>query len=100
MRIDAVVVNAEKTIRQIIKALRNNLTFDDNMQCKIIEISNTGLASVAIPIAHNLGKIPTVFIANLDVDGTVWAVNKSGWTITDMEVACSASNAALTLVVF
>lgn len=100
MRVDQVILNEKKTLQTVVQALRNRLSLDDNMQCTIIQVADTGNAATSFTVEHKLGKIPTAYIANIDKPGNVSSVTKDSWTITEMELQCSAANAALTLIVF
>jgi hypothetical protein len=100
MRIDSVVLNERKTLQQLINALTNRLTFEDNFQCTIVSIADTGAADTEFVVTHKLGKIPTAYIANLESAGEVYSTGKDTWTTTQMTLKCSAANAKLTLVVF
>lgn len=100
MRVDQVILDEKKTLQTVVQALRNRLSLDDNLQCTIIEVADTGPAATSFTVEHKLGKIPTVYIANLDKPGYISSVSKGTWTITDMTLECSVANAGLTLIVF
>lgn len=100
MQVDQSILDAKRTLRDIVQALRHRLSPEDNFQYKYLQVDDTGPADTAIPLVHKLGKIPQFYIFNLDRAGTVYDSNRAGWTTTDMEVKCSAPNAALVLVIF
>jgi hypothetical protein len=99
MRIDQVILSEKTALRQVVAALKNRLTLTDNMQCKIIQIT-TAVALTPFIVDHNLGKVPIAYFYNMDVHGSVRDVNRGAWTITQMQLECSASPAVLILVVF
>lgn len=99
MQVDLAITDTTKSLKQCLQALRRRLTFNDNMQCQIIEILDTGTV-VPLTIVHKLGKIPLGYIANLDKHGSIRDVNRGAWTITEMQLECSVANANLHLIVF
>lgn len=100
MQVDLAIINDRQSLGQVLKALRRRLTFDENMQCQILTIPDTGTAATPFVVIHKLGKVPIAYIANLDKHGTVRDILRSGWTTTQMQLECSASNAQMTLIVF
>lgn len=100
MRVDQVILNEKKTLQTIVQALRGRLSLDDNLQCTIITVADTGPAATSFTVEHKLGKIPTAYIANIDKPGNISSVTKGSWTTTNMQLQCSAANAGLTLIVF
>lgn len=99
MRVDAAAAPTEQ-LRRIVRGLRNGLTLQDNLQCVILDIADSGPANTAIAISHDLGKIPIVYIWNIDRAGIVYDSNKAGWDTDSMELKCSVANAVLKLIVF
>lgn len=100
MQIDQVVLDPKKSLQMVIQALRRRLSFDDNFQCSILTINDTGIANTPFIVQHSLGKVPVAYIANLNVHGTIRSVSKDTWSTTQMQLECSAANAQLTLIVF
>jgi hypothetical protein len=100
MQVDLSVTDITKSVKQVLLALRRRLTFDDNFQCQILEIADTGAAATPFLVVHKLGKVPIGYIANLDLHGTIRDVNRVGWTTTQMQLECSAANAKVYLIVF
>lgn len=87
-------------LQQISQALQKRLTFNDNIQSTVIDIADSGPADTEFVVAHNLGKVPKHYIANLDKAGVVYDSNKSLWSPTQMSLKCSAANTVLRLLVF
>lgn len=100
MQIDPVINNINATVRLIVQGLRNKLTFEDNVQCSIVDVSDSGLANTAFTVSHNLGKVPKYYVWNIDRAGIVYDYSKVTWTATTMQLKCSVANAVLKLVVF
>ena len=100
MRIDSVILNERKTLQTILNALIKRLTLEDNIQCTIIDVDDTGDADTEFTVTHKLGKIPVSYVANIDKDGTVYSSAKDTWTTTQMTLKCSAANAKMTIVVY
>lgn len=100
MQVDLTIITVERSVKQLLQALRRRLTFDENIQCQILTIADTGAAATPFSVSHRLGKVPIGYIANLDKHGTVRSVNKSAWTTAAMQLECSVANAELTLIVF
>lgn len=100
MRIDSVILNERKTLQQLINALTKRLTLEDNIQSVIVNIADTGPADTEFVVTHKLGKVPTVFMYNINKAGVVYESAKDTWTATQMTLKCSAANAETTLVVF
>jgi hypothetical protein len=100
MQVDLSVITVERSLKQVLQALRRRLTFDENIQCQIISVADTGAAATPFIVAHKLGKVPIAYLANLDKHGTIRDVNRITWTTQSMELECSVANAKLTLIVF
>lgn len=100
MQVETTILTVESSLRKVLQALRRRLTFDDNIQCQIIRVSDTGGALTPFTVTHSLGKVPIGYIVNSDKHGTVRDVNRSGWTNQTMQLESSAANASLTLIVF
>lgn len=99
MRVDLVVKDRDVSLRDILRALSNNLSAEDNFQAKIISVADTGTADVEFTVTHQLGKKPTFYIWNIDKAGIVYDSRRVDWTETAMFLKCSVANGALVLVV-
>jgi len=80
--------------------LNGGITFEDNMDCKVIDYTSNGVADTEDTVAHGLGKVPTGYIvASVDKAGIVY---KSGTahTSTNLFLKCSAATTAVKLIVF
>lgn len=100
MQVDLSVVDQLKSLKQVIQALRRRLTFDENVQCQIITIADTGPALTPLTVTHKLGKVPLGYIVNLDKHGSTRDVNRVAWTTTQMQLEFSVANAKAYLIVF
>lgn len=100
MQVDLSIVDVTKSLTQCIQALRKKLTFDDNIQCQMLTVLDTGVALTPFTVVHKLGKIPKGYIANLDKHGTIRDVTRVAWTTTQMQLECSVANAKVYLIVF
>lgn len=100
MLIDQVIRDVPSAIKMLVTAMRRRLTFEENIQCQIIEIPDSGPALTPQTLVHKLGKIPKGYIATLDKHGTIRSVNKEAWTTTEMQLECSVASAKVSLIVF
>jgi hypothetical protein len=100
MKIDQAIIDPSRTLKAIVQALRKRLSLEDNLQCQIVDVADTGPALTPFTVLHRLGKVPRAYMANLDKHGTIRDVNRVTWTDTEMELECSAANVRLILVVF
>ena len=99
MQVDAAVSQVEQ-LKRIVRGLRNGLTLQDNVQCVILDIPDTGLANTELVVSHKLGKIPIIYIYNIDRNGVVYDSQRNLWTNVSLRIKCSVANAVLKLVVF
>lgn len=100
MRIDTVILNAERTLRQLVDAMQNRLTFRDNFHSRQIVIPDSGPADTEIIIPHRLEKIPTGYIANVDAAAIVYDSDPDNWTAEELRIKCNQSNIRISLVIF
>lgn len=100
MRVSSVILTVERTLRDLVDALANRLTFRENFLARTVAIVDSGPADTDIVVAHNLDIIPSGYIANLDAAGIVYDVNRATWTREEITIRCSVSNASIVLVVF
>ena len=99
MRVSDIIFTVDRTLRDILEALANRLTFIDNVDCVIREVADTGTADVEFTVEHDLQRVPTHYIANAS-EGYIYDGDRTNWTLTEMTLRCSASNASVKLVVF
>ena len=90
----------EDLLRRIADIFDHKVNFIDNIDCKIIDVADTGTANVEFTVKHNLGRIPTAYIVNIDRSGIVYDSNRATWTEANLTLKCSVSNAVLKLIVF
>ena len=99
MRVDRVILNERKTIENLLKNLDRRVDFENNIDCVIVDVTDTGTADVEFTVDHNLGRVPSVYFWNISKSGFVYDSNRTGWTTTQMTLKCSAANATLKLVI-
>jgi hypothetical protein len=100
MKLDLAYAESERAIKQLLLALRKRLSLEDNLQCQIIDVPDTGAALTPFTVLHKLGKVPRAYIANLDKHGSIRDVSRVTWTDVSMDLECSVANVHLVLVVF
>ncbi len=100
MQLDLVIRDPAESLQKLLQAMRRRLTFHENIQCQILEIADSGPALTPQVVQHNLGKVPTGYIANLNKHGTIRSVNQDDWTETEMQLESSVANARVSLIVF
>jgi hypothetical protein len=100
MKIDQAIIDPTRTLKAVVQALRKRLSLEDNLQCQIVDVADTGPALTPFTVLHRVGKVPRAYMANLDKHGTIRDVNRIAWTDTEMQLECSVANARLILVVF
>ncbi len=89
------------SIRDVLRALDNQLTFIDNFQARVLgPIVTPGTANAAFTVTHNIGRVPTNYIWNVDQNCVVYDNTRSGWTDKVMSLKCSVVSATLYLIVF
>lgn len=94
------VVDRDAVIRRLVEAVNGRLTLLDNISAAVITIADSGPADTQYVVSHNIGRIPSGYIWNIDKAGIVYDFNRSTWTSTQLKIKCSVANAALTLIVF
>lgn len=93
--------NVPKALTDILNALSNNLTPQDNLSCIVLgPITTPGTANTQFTVQHNLGRVPINYIANINAAGSVYDSARSTWTDELMYLECSAASAILYLIVF
>lgn len=99
MKIARRIETDRKAIEQLIEAVSGKLEPYNNFSCKIIDVADTGTANTEFTVEHNLGRVPVVYIWNIDRSGIVYDSNRATWTDTEMTLKCSVANAILKLIV-
>jgi hypothetical protein len=89
------------SIRDILTALDNQLTPQDNFQAKILgPIVTPGVANTEFTVQHNLGRVPTNYIWNVDQNAVVYDSRRASWTSQQLFLKCSATSVNLYLIIF
>lgn len=99
MKLERVYHSERESISKILEALANRLTFRENLQASEVAVANTGTANTEFTVRHALGKIPRIYIWNIDQAGIVYDSRRANWTAQEMYLKCSVANAALTLTI-
>lgn len=99
MRVDIAVKDTETTVKDLVRALSNNLSAVDNFKAKIITIADSGPADTEFAVIHGLEVIPTFYIWNVNKNAVVYDSRRVDWTASQMFLKVSAANAAVTLIV-
>jgi hypothetical protein len=99
MQVESRIITTEGSLTRALQALAGRLTLRENIQAKVIEIPDTGPVNTEFIVTHSMGKIPTVYIYNMDRAGTVYDSQRSTWTNKILKLKCTAANAVVVLVV-
>src|SRR4051812_18940814 len=86
-------------LRRITDILDHKVGHFDNISCKLVDVADTGTANVEFTVKHNLGRVPTIYVYNINAAGIVYDSNRLTWTDTNLTLKCSVSNAVLKLLV-
>lgn len=92
-------INKAAMLERIAEALDNRLDFNTNVDCKIVDVPDSGPADTVLLVTHNLGRIPTFYLYNIDQAGIVYDGDLLNWTTTEIEIKCSVSNAVLRMII-
>lgn len=99
--------NHDKVLLDTYKALRGNISFGkqeqtgvvrDNIDCAIVNISNTGLASTNFSITHNLNRIPVGVHPVKQSDFGIYKFVSA--TKTTLTLQCNLANVNVTFCIF
>lgn len=93
------ILTAPRAIDTFHRALRGQLTLEENVSCTRVDVPDTGTADVEFEVQHGLGRVPRHYLWNADVAGSVYDSRRTEWTELLMYLKCSASNAQLTLTI-
>lgn len=79
--------------------LNGGLKFEDNFNCQIVDVADTGAANTLFAVAHTLKRVPIGFlVANVNKAGIIYD-SGTAWTETNIYLKCSVANAAVKLIV-
>lgn len=100
MRVDRVVyINDRASLEHALKILDHRITFQDNMECVILTIEDSGPADTEFTVLHDLQKTPTLYLYNIDAAGIVYDSRRDDWDAREMFLRCSLANCRITLFV-
>jgi len=92
------VVYLSRQFRTIKNILRGNIRIQ-NLRSSLLTgtISEEG----TIQLTHSLGKIPEIFLVNLNEQGSVWATtsDRALWTTSTIQLSSDRPGASFTLLV-
>jgi len=70
-----------------------------NLLAKELSVSDTGTANTEFTVTHNIGRVPSYYIWNIDKAGIVYDSRRSSWTTEEMYLKCSVANSALKILI-
>ena len=86
--------------RELSVLLNGALTFQDNFNAEIVDVSDTGTANTEFTVSHGLKRVPTGFlIININKAGVVYA-NGTTWTTAAIYLKCDTANTTIKVLVF
>jgi hypothetical protein len=87
-------------VEKIASICNGQLELTENIRSMTVDATAPGVADTDFTVEHNLGKVPTAFIANLSVAGFVYVQSRTQWNTQTMVVRCSVPSATVRFVVF
>jgi len=101
MRIDPLLwkKNIEYAVSELLKAVNQRLTFEENMWMKQITVVSHVTPNTAFTVTHSLGKVPTTWIAMPQASSTIYEHDRANWTTSTMQLKCSGSSVTIVLTV-
>lgn len=88
------------SVTDILRALDHRISPLDNWQAKVVdEITTPGAADTEFTVNHNLGIVPTHYIANVDKNAVIYDSRRVDWTASQMFLKASAATVKLYLIV-
>ena len=99
MKVASRITDRDRTLKELVAALKGQIDIYDNIKCKIVDVSDTGTAGVEFTVTHNLGVVPEAYIWNIDRSGIVYDSSRATWSTSQMTLKCSVNNAVLKLIV-
>jgi hypothetical protein len=80
--------------------LNRGLSFDDNVDCRIVSFTSNAVADTEDTVAHTLGKVPRYMIpVSLNKAAVVYK-GATAWTISRIYVKTNAASTAVSLLIF
>lgn len=98
MRVDSAILDPKRTLRDIVNALANNLTVEENLQAAVISVTSP-TADEEFSVPHNLGRVPIAYLANVDQAAIVYDSRRNEWTDSVLYLKCDTTGVEVTLVV-
>lgn len=87
------------SVRDLLRAMNHGVNPTDNWQCKMLGPITTPAGNTEFTVQHNLGRIPTNYIWNVDGNVIVYDSRRVNWTVEVMFLKCSGAAATLYLIV-
>lgn len=98
--------NKKRWYEEIFRMFNRNVSFgtsidgqDQNIQGKMIEIADSGLANASIAVTHNLGYVPKFYDVKYMSQATQVFDFGTPWTKTKIFIASSTANTKLRIFV-
>lgn len=80
--------------------INGGINFDDNFNCDIVSVADTGLVDTEFSVAHGLKKVPEGYIViGRNKAGTVYDSGGT-WTTTALLLKCNVANCTLKILIF
>ncbi len=80
--------------------INGDIRITENLNVKILTISDSGNANSENTVAHTLKRAPIGFmVVNIDKAGIVYD-SGTAWTASNLYVKCNVANAAIKLLVY
>ncbi len=86
--------------RKITTILNRGITFDENVDCRLINFTSSATPDAENTIAHTLGKVPIGYIVyGKDKAGDVYT-GGTAWTTTNLYLKVNVASVAVKIIVF
>ncbi|CAB4164980.1 hypothetical protein UFOVP1537_41 [uncultured Caudovirales phage] len=101
MRVSSLIAtNVEAAVKDILQVINGKIDLADNVFCCIVTATAHATPNTEFSVTHNLQRIPTIYIVNIDRSGIVYDSSRSTWTAQTIKLKCSVASAVLHLVIF
>lgn len=99
MIIPPVYSDVAEVVKTLHKAMQRRLTLGENIQSATVSVVSPSTTNTEFTIRHALGKIPTQYIANVDVAAIVYDSRRSAWTAEEIYLKCNTATVSITVTV-
>lgn len=80
--------------------LNGGLGFNDNFNCDIVPVADTGTVNTEFAVAHGLKRIPTGYLVIRRNKAGVVFDSGTTFTIANIYLKCSVANTQITVLIF